>query len=179
MKPEMASTSAPMTKGEVSGEAKVRIAEEIKTEEMFDATLGNRKGDSKSSSPLGLKASSPGDMHHMINVSQNAMQGHKHRDTPNVWSGPAFAADQVAPNSFLGRALKKSISSAEPINTPADEPGDSDSSSSSSSSSDDESGSGNECHKRKHHKKKKLTLSFTFSLLRPYSMGETNPPMYV
>ncbi|KAK0467359.1 uncharacterized protein EV420DRAFT_1474675 [Desarmillaria tabescens] len=77
MKPEMASTSAPMTKGEVSGEAmhftppitstpipkpvkKVRIAEEIKTEEMFDATLGNWKGDSKSLSPSGLKASSPG-----------------------------------------------------------------------------------------------------------------------
>ncbi|KAK0432687.1 uncharacterized protein EV420DRAFT_1696394, partial [Desarmillaria tabescens] len=128
----------------------------------------------KSSSPSILKASSLGglrgwspplsgsnnvignphiDMRHMIGVAQNAMRGSKHQETPNVRCGPAFAADQVAPNSYLGRALKKSVGSAEPVNTPADEPDDS--SSSSSSSSDDESSSGNERRKKKHHKKKK------------------------
>ncbi|KAK0443428.1 uncharacterized protein EV420DRAFT_1649214 [Desarmillaria tabescens] len=166
-------TSTPISKPV----KKVRIREEVKSEEMSDATLGARKGNSKSSSPLGLQASNLGrlrgrspmsgsnnvignphiDMQHMIGVAQNAMRGNKHRDTPNVRSGPAFATDQVAPNSYLGRALKKS-NDGEETSVPANDPDDPDSSSSSSSSSspsDDESGSENGRHKKRHHKRKK------------------------
>lgn len=41
----------------------------------------------------------------MIDVSRNAMHSNKYRETPNVRTGPAFAADQVAPNSYLQMIL--------------------------------------------------------------------------
>ncbi len=81
------------------------------------------------------------DLQNMIDVSRNAMRSNKHCETPNVHTGPAFAADQVAPNSYLGKVLKKSNMGGG-AGLPPDDPGDSSSessSSSSSSSSDDES----------------------------------------
>ncbi len=102
------------------------------------------------------------DLQNMVDVSCNAMHGNKYRETPNVRTGPAFAADQVAPNSYLGKVLKKS-NSGSGAGLPPDDPGDSSSESSSSSSlssSDDESrGSDSDSKRRrkkkKHHKKKK------------------------
>ncbi|KAK0224784.1 hypothetical protein EDD85DRAFT_959507 [Armillaria nabsnona] len=139
----------------------VRIFEEEGSKEMLDSTMGANNGKSKSSSPLLSNTGNPGgmrgrspmsgsnvrgnphiDLQNMIDVSRNAMRSNNHCETPNVRTGPAFAADQVAPNSYLGKVLKKP-NTGDGAGLPPDDPGDSSSessSSSSSSSSDDESG---------------------------------------
>lgn len=74
-----------------------------------NSTMGTNNGKSKSSSPSLLKAGNSGGIRghsqNMIDVSRKAMHSNKYRETPNVRTGPAFAADQVAPNSYLQMIL--------------------------------------------------------------------------
>ncbi|KAK0484242.1 hypothetical protein EDD18DRAFT_1361817 [Armillaria luteobubalina] len=148
-------TSTPTSKAK----KKVKIVEEHDDNETLDLHRGaNRSGGSGSSSlPLSHAGTSgdnrgrspmsglirPGnphiDLQNMINVSRNAMYSGKGKDNPNVRTGPAFAADQVAPNSYLGKLLKKSAS-GKGMDLPPDDPGNSGPDESSAPSSEDESG---------------------------------------
>lgn len=65
-------------------------------------------GDNRGRSPMSglIRPGNPHiDLQNMINVSRNAMYSGKGKDNPNVRTGPAFAADQVAPNSYLRTIL--------------------------------------------------------------------------
>ncbi|KAK0493182.1 hypothetical protein EDD18DRAFT_1357128 [Armillaria luteobubalina] len=131
-------TSTPMVKTK----KKVHIVEECNSKETLDSETGANTGNSPSSGPTLLHASNmrdmrgcspisglnnPGNPHinlwNMIAVSRNAMHGGMRHDTSNVWTGPAFAVDQVPPNSFLGKLLKKSGTNQQ-LDMPPDDPGD-------------------------------------------------------
>ncbi|KAK0222119.1 hypothetical protein IW262DRAFT_1552778 [Armillaria fumosa] len=119
----------------------------------------DNSGGIKAHSPMTGLVNRPGnphlDLRNMISVSRKAMQGGINRsETPNVRTGPAFAADQVAPNSFLGKLLKKS-GSGNGMGVPPEEPGDPGSEPSYSDHSDNESGpSGDDSTPETRRKKK-------------------------
>ncbi|KAK0233614.1 hypothetical protein IW262DRAFT_1452140 [Armillaria fumosa] len=148
--------SMPMIKPQ----KKVKIIEVTNDGMMLDSDMGAMTGKSdRSSLPL-LKADNSGginghspmiglvnrpgnphlDLHNMISVSCKAMQGGINRsEMPDVCTGPAFAVDQVAPNSFLGKLLKK-LGSGNRMGMPPEEPGDPGSEPSYSDHSDNKSG---------------------------------------
>ncbi|KAK0467455.1 hypothetical protein IW261DRAFT_1574188 [Armillaria novae-zelandiae] len=120
---------------------KVRIVEEKDNGQMIGVDLGTIVDRSMTLSIPLSNTGDPGDMRGQSPMTSLVnMLGNPHScENPNVQTGPAFVADQVVLNSYLGKFLKKS-SSGDGIDVPADDPGDSSSDSSLSSSSDDESG---------------------------------------